>query len=250
MSSFTHPITVIGGGFYGCSIAEHLASQGEKVILFEQDTDLLSRASYNNQARLHGGYHYPRSFTTAYRSRLNFNRFLQDYKPAICSQFTKLYAIARTNSKVSPRQFETFCQNIEAPLRPAAERYQKLFSPRLISGVYETEEYAFNAATLRSILAERLQMAGVEVNLNTKIIEIRHTIKGNVLEVIDSQDRSYRSNYVFNCTYSGLNNVRGVSTTQHLLKHEITELALVELPHELGYYKKHVKASQYLVRKE
>jgi hypothetical protein len=71
-----------------------LAQQGAEVILFEQASDLLTRASYNNQARLHNGYHYPRSFSTAYRSRLNFSRFLHDYRPAIATNFVKLYAIA------------------------------------------------------------------------------------------------------------------------------------------------------------
>jgi glycine/D-amino acid oxidase-like deaminating enzyme len=51
-----HPVVVIGGGFYGCSIAEFLANHGVQVVLLEQASELLTRASYNNQARLHGGY--------------------------------------------------------------------------------------------------------------------------------------------------------------------------------------------------
>jgi glycine/D-amino acid oxidase-like deaminating enzyme len=49
---------VIGGGFYGCAIAVFLAECGGAVTLLEAHDDLLLRASYNNQARLHGGYHY------------------------------------------------------------------------------------------------------------------------------------------------------------------------------------------------
>ena len=55
---------IIGGGFYGSSIAIYLAKQRgfKRITLIEREAELLSRASYNNQARVHNGYHYPRSF--------------------------------------------------------------------------------------------------------------------------------------------------------------------------------------------
>jgi glycine/D-amino acid oxidase-like deaminating enzyme len=228
-----HAIAVIGGGFYGCSIAEYLARQGAEVVLFEQAADLLTRASYNNQARLHNGYHYPRSFSTAYRSRLNFSRFLQDYRPAIATNFIKLYAIARLSSKVSARQFEYFCQNIEAPFSPARPSLAKLFSPRLIAAVYETQEYAFDAAVLRRLLAERLAKAGVKIRLNTEIQQIISGTHPAPLHLIDRQGNSTPADYVFNCTYSGLNQIAGITPTQLKLKHEITELSLIKLPPKL-----------------
>jgi glycine/D-amino acid oxidase-like deaminating enzyme len=228
-----HAIAIIGGGFYGCSVAEYLAQQGAEVIVFEQASDLMTRASYNNQARLHNGYHYPRSFSTAYRSRLNFSRFLQDYRPAIATNFVKLYAIARLSSKVSSRQFEYFCQNIEAPLTPARTSFADLFSPRLISAVYETQEYAFDAAVLRRLLTERLAKAGVKIQLDTTIEQIVSSGSPAPIQVIDRRGNSTPAEYVFNCTYSGLNRVAGITPTQLKLKHEITELSLIQLPPEL-----------------
>lgn len=67
---------IIGGGFYGAAIAIYLAKQRglKRILLVEREDALLTRASYNNQARVHNGYHYPRSFTTAYRSRVNLPR--------------------------------------------------------------------------------------------------------------------------------------------------------------------------------
>lgn len=228
------PVAIIGGGFYGCSIAEFLAQRGVEVVLFEQHGELLTRASYNNQARLHGGYHYPRSFSTAYRSRLNFSRFLHDYRPAIATNFTKLYAIARSRSKVSPRQFESFCEQIDAPLKPAPDHITRLFSPRLVAAVYETEEYAFDAAVLRRMLIERLARTSVKVKLNCKIAALKAgTDLADPVELLTDTGNSIQVSHVFNCTYSGLNSISGLTSTQHQLKHEITELALVELPERL-----------------
>ncbi|MCI5763058.1 MAG: FAD-dependent oxidoreductase, partial [Actinobacillus porcinus] len=61
---------IIGGGFYGVNIALYLSQYKniKDIVILEKEAQLLSRASYVNQARIHNGYHYPRSFTTAYRS--------------------------------------------------------------------------------------------------------------------------------------------------------------------------------------
>ncbi|MCR6652802.1 MAG: FAD-dependent oxidoreductase [Cellvibrionaceae bacterium] len=141
---------VIGGGFYGCAIAIYLKQvRGLKsVLLVEQEKDILQRASYTNQARVHNGYHYPRSFTTAYRSRVNMPRFVVDWRDAVKKDFTKIYAIARKNSKVTAKQFERFCFEVGAKLVPAPQEYNCLFESRLIEASYLVEEYAFDTSLL------------------------------------------------------------------------------------------------------
>ena len=111
---------IIGGGFYGSVIAIYLAKyRGLKnIILIEQESELLSRASYNNQARVHNGYHYPRSLITAYRSHVNLLKFIDEYSYAIAHNTTMLYAIAR-NSKTSAKQFIDFCKRIGIKIQPA-----------------------------------------------------------------------------------------------------------------------------------
>src|SRR5262245_4941938 len=93
-------VAVIGGGFYGCAIAAHLRRRLPRVVLFEKEADLLQRASLRNQARVHNGYHYPRSLLTALRSHVNFARFVRDYRDCIDDRFDKYYAVARHLSKV------------------------------------------------------------------------------------------------------------------------------------------------------
>lgn len=225
---------VIGGGFYGCAIAVYLATQRKlpRVLLVEQEDALLTRASYTNQARVHNGYHYPRSFTTAYRSRINLPRFVRDWPKAVKQDFIKLYAIARRNSKVTARQFERFCINIGARISPADRELQNLFDSRLIEKVFEVEEFAFDTTHLAAWARRELQEAGVEVHFNSRAVEI-HPDKERLIIRLDQKGREdlIRSRYVFNCTYSGLNQLRSTDDLlQTKLKHEITEMALVEMP--------------------
>ncbi len=84
---------IIGGGFFGCSLGIKLKETLPNVLICEMNADLLQRASYGNQARVHNGYHYPRSFITALRCRVNFPRFIQDYPECIDTSFDKYYAV-------------------------------------------------------------------------------------------------------------------------------------------------------------
>jgi glycine/D-amino acid oxidase-like deaminating enzyme len=226
---------IIGGGFYGAAIAIYLVKQRglKRVVLVEREAALLTRASYNNQARVHNGYHYPRSFTTAYRSRINLPRFVHDWPEAVKQDFTKLYAIARRNSKVTAKQFVRFCKEIGAKIEPADQSLRQLFEPHLIEEVFLVEEYAFDSSKLASWAESELRECGVEVRVETRVTTISkgaqraevtmHSVGGDEIE-IDSR-------YVFNCTYSGLNQFGGdfPGTTTHL-KQEITEMALMDAP--------------------
>ncbi len=227
---------VIGGGFYGVVIAIYLARQRglQRVTLLEREGALLTRASYNNQARVHNGYHYPRSFTTAYRSRINLPHFVRDWGDAVVRDFTKVYAIARRNSKVTARQFERFCQNIGAPTQAASPALRALFEPRLIEDVFLVEEYAFNAAKLAQWAERELRSSGVHVALGTTATAIARA-PGQRLQLTartgDGAETQLACRYLFNCSYSGLNQLSGdFPGTQTPLKHEITEMALVEAP--------------------
>lgn len=226
---------VIGGGFYGAAIAIYLAQRGlKRITLFEREPALLTRASYTNQARVHNGYHYPRSFTTAYRSRINLPKFVRDWPNAVKRDFTKLYAIARRNSKVTGKQFERFCRDIGANIEPASNALSSLFEPRLIEAVYLVDEYAFDSTQLATWAAKELAAAGVQIHLDARVIALHKNAQGAIETVVIDKDNSSHavsSTYVFNCTYSGLNQLVGdFPGTQTGLKQEITEMALIEPP--------------------
>lgn len=230
---------VIGGGFYGCAIAVYLAQTRKvgRVVLLEREEKLLSRASYNNQARVHNGYHYPRSFTTAYRSRVNLPKFVHDWPNAVRRDFVKLYAIARHSSKVTPRQFERFCHEIGARVERAEGPLTNLFEPRLIEAVYRVEEYAFDSTRLAEWARQELDTSGVHVRTRTKATSITRTADKKLclsLQAEYDEQEHITSRFVFNCTYSGINQFLGdFPGTAAGIKHEVTEMALLQLPPSL-----------------
>ena len=51
-------VGVLGGGLQGCCVALALAERAVKVILFDKNDTLLSRAAVANKGKIHLGYMY------------------------------------------------------------------------------------------------------------------------------------------------------------------------------------------------
>jgi glycine/D-amino acid oxidase-like deaminating enzyme len=227
---------VVGGGFYGCAIALFLARTMNRVVLVEGEDELLARASYVNQARVHTGYHYPRSLQTAASSAKNLLLFREMYEECVDSSFRALYAIAR-GSKVSRQYFERFCKQLGLPLKPAPSAVSRLFTPGLIEGVFECREFAFNAQILRAVLKERLSRAGVEVRTGTRATEVRLRGAGESAVTLKTADvfGEVSTKWVFNTTYANLNRIAGLDPRGRVgLRHQVTELCLVRPPAALA----------------
>lgn len=231
-----HPeAIVVGGGFYGAALAVELAAS-RRVLLIEQADQLLSRASYANQARVHFGYHYPRSFLTAVRSRINAPRFIADYGDCVVEDFVHYYGIARAFSKVTAAQFRTFCQRIGAPVEPAPASVRRWFNPVLIEDVVTVREPAFDAAKLRVRLGHDLAAAGVSIRLGTEAVSVAAASGGGLAVTIRSHQQTevLATNQVLNCTYARTNGLLANSRLPLIpLKHEIAEMLLIEPPAEL-----------------
>ena len=226
-------IVIAGGGFFGCSIALMLHRRGWQPVIVEDSSDLLTKASKVNQARVHGGYHYPRSLMTACRSRHNYERFREAYREAIVDRFTKIYAVGRYFSKVTAGQFEVFMKRIGAPLKDAPPALARLFNPALTEKCWIAEECAFDFSILREKLKGELEEAGIEVRLNERVFAALPHREGAVAQLSGGAELSCR--WVFNATYAGLNLLAAGSGLPLIpLKHELAELALIELPEELA----------------
>lgn len=225
---------VVGAGFYGLSLAEHLARRGMTVALLEETETPMGRASYNNQARIHQGYHYPRSMLTAVRSRQSFTRFSAEYRDCVFDQFRKVYAIARDNSKVGARQFEGLMKQIGAPICPLDAKTARLFDPRMVEATFSCIEYAFDAARLSKIAVGRCVASGAQLFLGTRVTSVNPSPGGALVNSQSSSGgRAFSAKFVINATYARLRWTVGSAEDVPPLRHELAEMCLISPPPDL-----------------
>lgn len=103
-------IRVLGGGWYGCSLAVALLADGHKVELHEKADRLFAGASGANPARLHRGFHYPRSGATRAACRDHYSEFMSTYGRFTRAVPLNIYAVAEADSLVD---FATYQKVLE-----------------------------------------------------------------------------------------------------------------------------------------
>lgn len=228
---------VIGGGIFGCYAALYLAGKGARVALLEKEARLFQKASLVNQARLHSGYHYPRSIATAALSDEHKERFTAEHRRFVNFSFEKYYAIDRFGSFTDPSQFERFCQYLH--LRCDRVPEHPLFNFDRIEALYRTEEYSFDPVLLREYYTRKVEHTpGIAVFKNARAQAARIDGKEWVVEIAPSSaDAGPMTNFrlrtpvVVNASYAATNAVNRLFGAGDLaLTHEISEIAFVASP--------------------
>lgn len=105
-------VAVVGGGVFGCTAASRLSDEGHHVVLFEKNGEILRATSWVNQARLHRGYHYPRSRPTARDCRDSAAQFEQEFPETVVDEAT-YYCIASEKTKTTPAEFIEHCETLD-----------------------------------------------------------------------------------------------------------------------------------------
>lgn len=232
-SSDFYDTVIIGGGFFGCVLALSMAARSPRVLVLEREGSLLKRASFANQARVHNGYHYPRSFITAMRSAFNYPRFLEDFEDCLDRTFLQVYAIARGDSRVNAYQYRKFCERVGIPLWPVPAQISKMFNTDLIEEAFSVEECAFDALRLRDKVRSAIESAGIEIAHEA---EAERVVPGpaDTIKIQMPNGAEVCAKHVWNCTYSETNNLLIRSGLPRLpLKYQTAEVALIRVPPEL-----------------
>ena len=159
-------IGVVGGGIFGVTTAVELARQGHRVELFEKERDILQAASGINQYRLHRGYHYPRSTSTAYSSKESEASFRALFGPAVLDNVSHYYGVSRRDSLTSGEDFVRFCQAMGLEHQVVWPRVVKAGS---LQSCLEVRESLFDPMALRTLCWEYLRASDVRVHLMAKV---------------------------------------------------------------------------------
>lgn len=198
---------IIGAGLYGLYAALYCGKKGLKVQVLELDGEPFSRATYVNQARVHMGYHYPRSLSTAMKSAGYFKRFVEDYSFCIHRDFRQVYATSGNFSWTDAREFMKFCQDARIPCEPLpAAGY---FKEGMCDGAFLTREYTYDARILRDYFLEELRKCG-----NVELLcgrEIRRIVKSScryeIYALHQGKEERYEAPFVLNASYASVNQV-------------------------------------------
>ncbi len=202
---------IIGAGLYGLYSAIFCGKRGEKVLVLEYDEKPFMRATYINQARVHMGYHYPRSLSTALKSAGYYRRFHEDYGFCILDKFKQIYATSSQFSWTSGKQFMDFCK--AAGIMCKEQAPSAYFKDGAVDGAFLTEEDTYDAMILRDYLIDCIKrMNGITVICNARISTIRKNSDCYQMEytVSDSDDgKAYlvESPFVLNSTYASCNQI-------------------------------------------
>ncbi|MEC4185349.1 FAD-dependent oxidoreductase [Adlercreutzia sp. R21] len=217
---------IIGAGLYGLYAAERCGRRGQSVLVLEYDDKPFERATYINQARVHQGYHYPRSLHTALKSAHYFQRFNADYAFCINKSFEQVYATSTEMSWSNAGQFIDFCKAASIPCREIEPT--QFFRKGLVDGAFVTEEFTYDARILRDYLIDRIDsLPHVTIQYAARLSHIEPYGESYRIKLADGC--THTTNFLLNATYASVNQILSLAQLDLFnIKYELCEIALCQ----------------------
>ncbi len=222
---------ILGAGLYGLYSAFYCAKLGQTVLVLEYDPEPFMRATYINQARVHMGYHYPRSYSTAIKSANYFNRFNEDYGFCVHSSFDQIYATSNTFSWTDAEQFQKFCK--DANIRCDEVPVKKYFKDGMCDGAFLTQEYTYDAQILKQFFLDELKkLSNVTIKYSMRIDKLEKT---NTHYTIIAKDlEEYKTDFLLNATYASVNQILQLLDYEPFrIKYELCEIIICDIDKKL-----------------
>lgn len=130
-------IKIIGAGWYGCHLGHVLLSEGHNVEIHELKDSIFSGASGAIPARIHRGFHYPRSASTRDACNAHYVEFMNKYGSFTSGVPINIYAIAANESLVD---FETYKKILKDSVEYITVENPKEFGLQNVEGALLTGE--------------------------------------------------------------------------------------------------------------
>ena len=240
----TYDKIILGAGMYGLYSAVKSGIAGQKIIVLEYDNTAFSRATYINQARVHMGYHYPRSLSTAEKSAGYYHRFYDDFYFAIRGAFRQIYATSASFSWTNAKAFQRFCKAAKIKCEEVAA--SEFFNPKVCDGAFLVEEDTYDAHIIRRYFLEKISgLPNVEIKYNVRLEKIIND--GNEINIsysIDGENTNITSSYLLNATYASANqildkvenkeNIDGFDFKKFNIKYEQCEIILCSVNEKMS----------------
>ena len=222
---------IIGAGLYGLYSALFCCRKGEKILVLECDPTPFRRATYINQARVHQGYHYPRSISTAMKSAGYFERFNKDYAFCVNKEFDQIYATSSEYSWTNGSQFKDFCRAANIPCEELHP--ERFFKKGMCDGAFLTREYTYDAMILKDYFLEKLSEFSDRLEIRYQTM-IRSVEKTSDAYIISTDNEKYKSSFVLNATYAGTNQILDMIGFEKFgIKYELCEIILCDVNDKL-----------------
>ena len=223
---------IIGAGLYGLYSALFCAKRGQRVLVLECDNTAFGRATYINQARVHQGYHYPRSISTALKSAGYFERFNRDYAFCVNKEFDQIYATSSQYSWSDAAQFKKFCRAADIPCEElCADTY---FKNGMCDGAFRTREYTYDAMILKAYFLNEIEKFGKKVTIQYGVHITKIIRDADVYQIHTAEGLSAKSRFVLNATYAGTNQILEMAGFEKFgIKYELCEIILCNVNEKL-----------------
>lgn len=224
-----HAVAVIGCGVFGAVAALRLAEHGYQVSLFERNEQPLSEASFNNQNRLHLGFHYPRDRTTAEQCIRGYQRFRKEFSECVVADFPNGYFVAEEGSSVTPREYLDFCDSVGLRYRLVEPSRYRPPVAGVAVGIL-TDEAVIDCASLRDVLGGRLADSSVAVRFGTDVRAVEERGGGYAVRTDEGVAGTFDT--VVNCSFSDINRLnRQLGHEAPERQYEYTAMFVVDWDH-------------------
>lgn len=222
---------ILGGGIFGLHAARIMSNKGMRAALVEQDNEMFSRASSINQARVHKGYHYPRSSDTAEKSAQYYEKFMEEFSFAINDSFRQIYAVSKEYSKVNASEYSDFCKLVGIPLKEVDST--QYFNPDMVQAAFETEEVSFDHSQIKDYLLNNVNNSSY-IDLLMADYPTNIEKKGEMYEVTLKSGLNIKTPIIINATYASINQVLALANLDLFkIKYELCEVILCEVSNNL-----------------
>ena len=227
-------VAVLGGGLQGCCVAMALADAGARVVLYDRNAELMTRAAVANEGKMHLGYMYAGDPTlstarTMIRGALAFAPWLgarlglgvdrlpvsqpavyvihRDSQHPMEEVAGHLHAVHRLAQEAAAgRKDAYFGRDLSAPLRAwSRSERDDWYDPSTALAAFDTPELAVQPEALAGLVRARVRATpGVELRLGETVAGVSEEGEQLAVESLGTGGRAReRFDHVVNALWDG-----------------------------------------------